>query len=175
MGYWQYPPIVERFHVPIVITGFEPLDVLEGIRQTVAQLEAGQASVENAYERVCNFEGNKTAQKMLEEVFEVTDRAWRGIGTIPAERLAIEPRLSRLRRGVPVRSSRHRDRGIAVMPRRRSAARRLKPNQCEAFGKQCTPRNPLGATMVSAEGACAAYYNYGRFVTLEKAAQPVHA
>jgi hydrogenase expression/formation protein HypD len=175
MGYWQYPPIVERFHVPIVITGFEPLDVLQGIRQTVAQLEAGEASVENAYARVCSFEGNKTAQKMLEEVFEVTDRAWRGIGTIPNSGWRLSPAYRDF-------DAEYRFEVSGIVTKESPLCRAgevlqgaLKPNQCEAFGKQCTPRNPLGATMVSAEGACAAYYNYGRFVSLEKAQDPVHA
>ncbi|MGA3188526.1 MAG: hydrogenase formation protein HypD [Bryobacteraceae bacterium] len=175
MGYWQYPPIAERFHIPIVITGFEPLDVLEGIRRTVAQLESGQGTVENAYARVCNYEGNKTAQQMLEQVFETTDRAWRGVGTIPQSGW----RLSAAYRDFDA-EYRFEVSGIETKesPLCRSGEvlqGALKPNQCEAFGKQCTPRNPLGATMVSSEGACAAYYNYGRFVTLERASEPVHA
>jgi hydrogenase expression/formation protein HypD len=175
MGYWQYPPISERFHVPIVITGFEPLDVLEGIRRAVGQLEAGEATVENAYARVCTFEGNKTAQAMLEEVFEPTDRAWRGVGIIPQSGW----RLSDAYRHF---DAEHRFQVSGIETKESPLCRAgevlqgaLKPNQCEAFGKQCTPRNPLGATMVSSEGACAAYYNYGRFVTLEKAPEPVHA
>jgi len=119
MGYWQYPPIVERFHVPIVITGFEPLDVLQGIRQTVVQLEAGEASVENAYARVCSFEGNKTAQKMLEEVFEVTDRAWRGVGTIPKSGWRLSPAIATSTRstGSKYRALRPRNRLYAVLAR----------------------------------------------------------
>jgi hydrogenase expression/formation protein HypD len=180
MGYWQYPPIVDRFHVPIVITGFEPLDVLQGIRQTVAQLEAGEASVENAYARVCSFEGNKTAQKMLEEVFEVTDRAWRGIGTIPNSGWRLSPAYRDFDAEYRFEVSGIETKESPLCRAGEVLQGALKPNQCEAFGKQCTPRNPLGATMVSAEGACAAYYNYGRFVTLEKAstqvtAGPVHA
>jgi len=175
MGYWQYPPIVDRFHVPIVITGFEPLDVLQGIRQTVAQLEAGQASVENAYARVCNFEGNLTAQKMLEEVFEVTDRAWRGVGTIPKSGWRLSPAYRDFDAEYRFEVSGIETKESPLCRAGEVLQGALKPNQCEAFGKQCTPRNPLGATMVSAEGACAAYYNYGRFVTLERAQQPVHA
>ena len=175
MGYWQYPPLAERFHVPIVITGFEPLDVLEGIRRTVTQLESGQATVENAYARVCSHDGNKTAQQMLEQVFEATDRAWRGVGTIPQSGW----RLNDAYRDF---DAEHRFEVSGIETKESPLCRAgevlqgaLKPNQCEAFGKQCTPRNPLGATMVSSEGACAAYYNYGRFVTLEKAPEPAHA
>jgi len=164
MGYWEYPPLADKFHVPIVVTGFEPLDLLEGIRRAVLQLESGQARVENAYERIVTYGGNFEAQRLLAQVFETTDRAWRGIGVIPRsgwrlnaayrefdaeERFAIggihteeSPlcRAGEILRGV------------------------LKPLQCPAFGQQCTPRHPLGATMVSSEGACAAYYNYGRFL-----------
>jgi hydrogenase expression/formation protein HypD len=162
MGLQQYPPLSERFHVPIVATGFEPLDVLEGIRRAVIQLEAGEARVENAYGRVVTNEGNVAAQRMLREVFTATDRAWRGIGTIPASGWRL--------------SDAYRDFDAAVRfdvgditttesPLCRSGEvlqGALKPNQCSAFGKECTPRTPLGATMVSGEGACAAYFHYGR-------------
>lgn len=175
MGYWQYPPIVERFHVPIVITGFEPLDVLEGIRRTVLQLEAGEATVENAYARVCSFEGNQTAQRMLEQVFEVTDRSWRGVGVIPGSgwRLSAAYRDFDAEQRFEVSAIEAKESPVCRAGEVLQGA--LKPNQCAAFGKQCTPRNPLGATMVSSEGACAAYYNYGRFVTLEKVSEPIHA
>jgi len=163
MGMHQYPALVERFHVPIVVTGFEPLDILEGIRRAVRQLEAGEARVENAYERVVTMEGNVPAQKMLAEVFEVADRAWRGIGTIPASGW----RLSEAYRGFDA-ALRFDVSGIHTQesPLCHSGEvlqGALKPNQCPAFGKECTPRTPLGATMVSSEGACAAYYHYGRF------------
>lgn len=169
MGFWQYPPLASTHHVPIVITGFEPLDVLEGIRRTVRQLESGEARVENAYERVVTFDGNRAAQALLEEVFEVTDRAWRGIGTIPLSgwRLSdayrdfdAEPRFD-------VGNIRTVESSLCHAGEVLQGS--IKPNQCPAFGKECTPRTPLGATMVSSEGACAAYYNYGRFVTLERA------
>lgn len=166
MGSWQYDPLVEKYNVPIVVTGFEPLDVLEGIRMTVTQLEAGRAELENGYARAVHAQGNQPAQQMLEEVFEVTDRGWRGIGTIPQS-------------GWRLRES-YRDYdaetkfSVTDIHTEESALCRsgevlqglIKPNECGAFGKECTPRKPLGATMVSSEGACAAYYQYGRFVSV---------
>ncbi len=163
MGTWQYPPLAEKYHVPIVITGFEPLDVLEGIRRAVAQLEAGEARVENAYARAVTEQGNLPAQKLLEQVFEVTDRGWRGIGTIPLSGWRLREAYADYdaeRRfdvaGIKTEESPLCHSGEVLQGL-------LKPNQCPAFGKECTPRNPLGATMVSSEGACAAYFNYGRF------------
>jgi hydrogenase expression/formation protein HypD len=163
MGTWQYPPLAERFHVPIVVTGFEPLDLLEGIRRTVLQLEQGRHELENAYARVVTERGNEPAQAVLAEVFEPVDRAWRGIGVIPVSgwRLADAYRDfdAEIRFGVT-------DVTAVESPLCRSGEvlrGTLKPNQCPAFGKECTPRTPLGATMVSSEGACAAYYNFGRF------------
>ncbi|BCS32190.1 hydrogenase formation protein HypD [Luteitalea sp. TBR-22] len=163
MGLRGYPALAERFHVPIVVTGFEPLDVLEGIRRAVRQLEAGEARVENAYARVVTDEGNTAAQRMLAEVFEVSDRAWRGIGTIPGSgwRLADAYREFDAAIRFDVGGIR-----TAESPLCRSGEvlqGALKPNECPAFGTTCTPRTPLGATMVSGEGACAAYYHYGRF------------
>ncbi|MGD2051943.1 MAG: hydrogenase formation protein HypD [Acidimicrobiia bacterium] len=162
MGYWEYDPLVEKYQVPIVVTGFEPLDVLDGIRRTVVQLEAGRAELENAYPRAVSYEGNKPAQAMLADVFEVTDRAWRGIGVIPQSGW----RLSEAYRDFDAEA--RFDVGDIVV--QESAVCRsgevlqglIKPNECEAFGTVCTPRNPLGATMVSSEGACAAYYQYRR-------------
>jgi hydrogenase expression/formation protein HypD len=169
MGFWQYPPLAGRFRVPIVITGFEPLDILEGIRRAVAQLEAGRAEVENAYERVVCYEGNRPAQRMIEEVFEVTDRGWRGIGVIPQSgwRLRDAYRDFDAEARFDVGSIRTQESPLCRAGEVLQG--RIKPHQCAAFGKDCTPRRPLGATMVSSEGACAAYYNYGRFVTLEPA------
>jgi hydrogenase expression/formation protein HypD len=160
MGTWQYPPLAAHFGVPIVVTGFEPLDLLEGIRRAVVQLEAGRAEVENAYPRVVSERGNEEAQRVIAEVFATTDRAWRGIGMIPASgwRLADAYREfdAEQRFGVG---------GITAIesPLCKSGEvlrGTLKPDQCPAFGKECTPRTPLGATMVSSEGACAAYYNF---------------
>ena len=167
MGYWQYPALAERFKVPIVITGFEPLDVLDGIRRAVVQLEAGRHEVENAYGRVVNFEGNKPAQEMLERVFEVTDRVWRGIGSIPRSGWRLRPEYRDFDaeykfdvQGISTQES-------AVCRAGEVLQGAIKPTECSAFGTLCTPRSPLGATMVSNEGACAAYFNYGRFVKVE--------
>jgi hydrogenase expression/formation protein HypD len=163
MGWWQYPPIAERWGVPIVVTGFEPLDLLEGIRRAVTQLEAGEARVGNAYERAVTREGNRAAQALLGEVFEATDRAWRGIGVIPQSGW----RLREAYRDFDA-ERRFRVEGIRTVESPRCRAGEvlqgtLRPHQCEAFGGDCTPRTPLGATMVSTEGACAAYWHAGRF------------
>jgi len=167
MGYWQYPVLAERFKVPVVITGFEPLDVLEGIRRAVIQLEAGRHEVENAYGRVVNFAGNKPAQEMLERVFEVTDRVWRGIGMIPKSgwRLRREYRDFDAEYKFEVRDIVTQESSLCRAGEVLQGA--IKPTECSAFGATCTPRSPLGATMVSSEGACAAYFNYGRFVKVE--------
>ncbi len=169
MGTWQYPPLAAKHRVPIVITGFEPLDLLEGIRRAVAQLEAGEARVENAYARVVSEAGNHPAQALLAEVFEVCDRTWRGIGTIPASGFRLSAAYrdfdAELRfdvAGVTAHESPLCHAGEVL----RGV---LKPNQCPAFGRECTPRTPLGATMVSSEGACAAYYHYGRALAAEEA------
>ncbi|MFJ6215407.1 hydrogenase formation protein HypD [Streptomyces sp. NPDC092296] len=169
MGTGEYPALAERYRVPIVVTGFEPLDILEGIRRTVHQLERGEHRVENAYPRAVQAAGNPAALRMLAEVFTVTDRAWRGIGVIPGSGW----RLSDAYRDF---DAEHRF-GVSGITTRESALCRsgevlqglLKPHECAAFGAQCTPRTPLGATMVSSEGACAAYYLYRR---LDHAARP---
>ncbi len=170
MGYWEYLPLAEKYGVPIVVTGFEPLDLLEGIRRAVLQLESGRNEVENAYGRVVTFEGNRAAQQLLKEVFEVTDRAWRGIGVIPqsgwrlnAEYHEFDAEERFQIAGIHTEESPLCHSGDVL----RGA---IKPAVCPAFGKECTPRHPLGATMVSNEGACAAYYNYGRFLSAEELA-----
>ncbi len=166
MGYWEYEPLVEKYHIPIVITGFEPLDVLEGIRVTVKQLEEGRAEVENAYPRSVNYQGNKPAQDMLASVFQVTDRAWRGIGEISQSgwRLSDDYRDFDAELKFSVMNIHTEESPLCRSGEVLQGL--IKPNQCEAFGKACTPRKPLGATMVSSEGACAAYYQYGRFAEL---------
>jgi hydrogenase expression/formation protein HypD len=162
MGTWQYPPLASDLGVPIVVTGFEPLDLLEGIRRAVVQLEAGRHELENAYPRVVTERGNEAAQAVIAEVFAPVDRAWRGIGVIPdsgwrlADAYAAFDAERRFDLG---------DITSVESPRCRSGEvlrGTLKPNQCPAFGTECTPRTPLGATMVSSEGACAAYYHAGR-------------
>jgi hydrogenase expression/formation protein HypD len=162
MGYAQYPPLVEKYKVPIVVTGFEPVDVLEGIRRVVVQLESGRAEIENGYKRVVNFDGNIPAQTMLAEVFKTTDSAWRGIGIIPNSGWRLNEKYRAFDAEAKFEVS-----GIKTVesPLCRSGEvlqGMIKPHECECFGNVCTPRKPLGATMVSSEGACAAYYNYGR-------------
>jgi len=165
MGTQEYPPLVERFSVPIVVTGFEPLDILEGIRHTVHQLERGESYLDNAYARAVPPEGNLAARKLLSEVFTVTDRGWRGIGVIPDSGW----RLSETYRDFDAEyrfqvGDIHTDES-AVCRSGEVLQGLIKPHECAAFGTQCTPRNPLGATMVSSEGACAAYYLYRRLTT----------
>ena len=162
MGTHQYGPLVDQWSLPIVVTGFEPLDVLEGIRRVVLQLEEGRAELENAYPRVVTAEGNVPAQAMVEDVFEVCDRQWRGIGEIPVSGWRLSERYRDF--DAEVRFD------VAAIDTPESEVCRsgevlqglIKPNECEAFGTTCTPRNPLGATMVSSEGACAAYHQYRR-------------
>jgi hydrogenase expression/formation protein HypD len=170
MGYWQYPPIVEKYRVPVVVTGFEPIDIMEGLRRTLIQLEKGEAKLENAYERIVTFEGNREAQRLLSQVFEVCDRPWRGIGVIPQSGWRLSPAYHEFdaERRFQVTNIRTVESTICRSGDVLRGA--LKPNECPAFGKECTPRRPLGATMVSSEGACAAYYNYGRFISLEELA-----
>jgi hydrogenase expression/formation protein HypD len=162
MGTAEYPALAERYNVPIVVTGFEPLDILEGIRRAVVQLETGRHELENAYERVVPAEGNVAAIAMLREVFEVTDRSWRGIGRIPQSgwMLTEEYRAFDAEERFEVGAI-HTDES-SICRSGEVLQGLIKPNECEAFGCECTPRNPLGATMVSSEGACAAYYRYRR-------------
>ena len=162
MGTEEYPPLVEQFNVPIVVTGFEPLDILEGIRRTVHQLENGEAFLENAYGRAVRPEGNTAARALLADVFEVTDRGWRGIGVIPDSGWRLAPAYREF-------DAEHRFEVTGINTAESTICRSgevlqgfIKPHECAAFGKECTPRNPLGATMVSSEGACAAYYLYRR-------------
>ena len=175
MGYWEYPPLADKFNIPIVVTGFEPLDLLDGIRRAVIQLENGQHRVENAYERIVTYAGNLEAQRLLAEVFEVTDRAWRGIGVIPNSGWRLNAKYREFDAeerfqitGIHTAESPLCQAGDVL----RGA---IKPAQCPAFGKECTPRHPLGATMVSSEGACAAYFNYGRFISAEELANSATA
>lgn len=160
MGLDEYYPLVEKYKIPMVVTGFEPLDMLQGILMTVKQLENGEAKLENQYSRVVKSRGNPEAIKVIEQVFEVTDREWRGIGTIPMSGWEVKPELAQFD------ANRRFSVNIAKAPECPDciAGQVLKgikkPFECSQFGKKCTPQNPLGAPMVSSEGACAAYYHY---------------
>jgi hydrogenase expression/formation protein HypD len=173
MGYREYEPIAARYRVPIVISGFEPLDLLEGTLMTVRQLETGQAVVENQYARIVRREGNTLAQKLVQEVFEVCDRKWRGVGSIPKSglKLRYEFRSYDAERLFDVLEIDTEEPVNCISGQVLRGVR--KPHQCPAFGKQCTPDHPLGATMVSAEGACAAYYAYGRHLDPPKEREEV--
>jgi len=162
MGYREYEPIAARYRVPIVISGFEPVDLLEGVLRAVRQLEAGKAEVENQYARVISREGNAPAQQLIFKVFEVCDRKWRGIGSIPKSgyKLRYEFRDLDAERLFDVQVIDTKESSICISGLVLKGIR--KPCDCPAFGKECTPEHPLGATMVSAEGACAAYHAYGR-------------
>ena len=162
MGTHQYPALAARLRVPIVVAGFEPLDLLEGIRRAVVQLEEGRAEVENAYPRVVTERGNEAAQEVIREVFVGTDRVWRGIGHIPDSgwRLAPDYRDLDAEHRFDLRNT-----AVAEPSRCRSGevlTGAIRPPECAAFGRECTPASPLGATMVSGEGACAAYFQAGR-------------
>jgi hydrogenase expression/formation protein HypD len=171
MGYREYEPIAERYQVPIVVTGFEPLDLLEGTLMTVRQLESGRAEVENQYSRVLGREGNVAAQKLVNSVFEVGDRKWRGVGWIPKSgyKLRWEYRDHDAERIFEVKEIDTQEPAICISGQILKGIK--KPHDCAAFGTLCTPLNPLGATMVSAEGACAAYYAYGRHLDSQQHAR----
>ncbi len=162
MGCREYEALSARFKVPIAITGFEPLDILEGTLQVVRQLEAGSARVENQYARAVLREGNAPAQKLVAEVFEICDRKWRGIGSIPKSgyKLRWEFRDHDAERLFEVEEIDTKEPAVCISGQILKGIK--KPHDCPAFGAVCTPQHPLGATMVSAEGACAAYYAYGR-------------
>ena len=164
MGYREYEALSEHYRVPIVITGFEPVDLLEGIRMAVQQLEEGRAEVENQYARAVTRDGNRPARDLIFEVFEIGDRKWRGVGTIPKSGYKIrwEYRDHDAGKLFEVEEIQTSESPLCISG---LILRGLKkPADCPAFGRQCTPQSPLGATMVSAEGACAAYYQYGRYL-----------
>jgi hydrogenase expression/formation protein HypD len=160
MGYWEYFPLVEKYKIPIVVTGFEPLDILQGILMTVKQLEEGRAELENQYTRMVKEEGNTSAQKIISQVFDVSDQTWRGIGTIEESGYRLNEAYARFdadkKFSIDIEKAEENGECIAgdIMKGLK------KPYQCVHFGKGCTPQNPLGAPMVSSEGACAAYYNF---------------
>ncbi len=165
MGYWEYPPIAERHRVPIVVTGFEPLDLLQGIHMLVEALEDGRWGVENQYTRSVTEAGNRPAQELLQKVFRVSDRKWRGIGEIPSSGLALTDEYAAFdaETRFDVGSIEARESPLCIAGEVLQGLR--KPRECQAFGRECTPEHPLGAPMVSAEGACAAYFQYGRVET----------
>ena len=162
MGYWEYLPIARKYGVPMAVTGFEPVDIGLGILETVSLLEAGRVEVANAYERVVKYDGNRQAQDVIQRVFEVCDRKWRGIGMIPGSGWKLRQEFADLDAELRFQVS-------AIQPEEspdcisgKILQGLLKPHQCSIFGTLCTPEHPLGATMVSTEGACAAYYRYQR-------------
>jgi len=163
MGTAEYEPIAHHYRVPVIISGFEPLDLLDGIFRAVRQLEDGRAEVEIAYARAVRPQGNEASRKLIDEVFEVCDRKWRGVGSIPKSgyKLRWEYRDYDAERRFEVEDIETRESPICISGQVLRGIK--KPRDCPAFGKQCTPDTPLGATMVSAEGACAAYYAYGRY------------
>ncbi|MEM6263342.1 MAG: hydrogenase formation protein HypD [Bacteroidota bacterium] len=162
MGIEEYQPLVDAYEVPVVVTGFEPVDLVQGILMTIKQLEEGRHELENQYARVVRKEGNPEAQKVVSSVFETTDREWRGIGTIPASGLEVQPMYQQfdanIKYDVNIEKAEESKECMAG-----AVLRGLKkPHQCSQFGKKCTPLNPLGAPMVSSEGACAAYYHFAK-------------
>ncbi len=162
MGYWEYPPLSEEFRIPMAVTGFEPLDIVRGILGLVQLLEAGKVEVANAYQRAVTLEGLKPAQDAINKVFMECDRKWRGIGMIPMSGWCLRPEFDffNAEKRFDVESMHADESPLCIAG---SILQGLqKPHDCSAFGRECTPESPLGATMVSSEGACAAYYKYGR-------------
>lgn len=165
MGCNEYEPIARKYRVPIVVTGFEPLDILQGVYMCIKQLETGRAEVENQYARAVRQQGNEPAQEIIREVFQITSRKWRGVGEIPQSGFRLREKYlehdAELRFGVAghnVEESSECISGLILQGLK-------KPHECPAFGTRCTPEHPFGATMVSSEGACAAYYRYRRIKT----------
>lgn len=162
MGTGEYGPLAARHHTPIVVTGFEPVDLMRGLLMCIEQLESGRAEVQNSYERIVRPEGNPAARQIIAETFEISDREWRGLGTIPEGGLQLREKFAEFdaRRKFVMKMA------PAAEPADCIAGLILqgikKPHECPAFGTRCTPERPLGAPMVSAEGACAAYYRYRR-------------
>lgn len=167
MGIDEYYPIAEKYHIPMVVTGFEPVDLLQGIYMTVKQLEEGRSEVENQYGRVVKPEGNPEARKVIDKVFKVCDREWRGIGVIPNSGYELRPEFAEFDANIKfdvkiekVEESKECIAGLVLKGIK-------KPHECSQFGKKCTPLNPLGAPMVSSEGACAAYYHFSQIANNE--------
>jgi hydrogenase expression/formation protein HypD len=162
MGFEEYPPIAAKYRVPIVVTGFEPLDILQGVLMCVEQLEAGRAEVENQYARSVRREGNRPAQQLIRDIFRVVPRQWRGIGEIPRSGLALNAPYAAFDAEQKFGVTGHRVEEPSECISGLVLQGLKKPHECSAFSTRCTPEHPLGATMVSSEGACAAYYRYRR-------------
>lgn len=160
MGYEEYIPLAEKYRVPIIVTGFEPIDILQGVLSCVIQLENGKFNVLNQYNRVVRREGNPEAKKVIYEVFEVVDRKWRGIGNIPESGYKIKEKYSMFdaEKIYEVENIEVNESPLCIAGEILQGIK--KPMECSAFGKECTPERPLGAPMVSTEGACAAYFHY---------------
>lgn len=160
VGYTEYEPLAQRYHIPFVVTGFEPVDILQGVLLCVTQLEEGRAEVENPYARAVKRDGNLHAMQLVREVFEVVPRKWRGIGAIPHSGLGLRPQYAEFdaENRFAVQMIQTEERAECISGQILQGIK--KPPQCPAFGTLCTPDHPLGATMVSSEGACAAYYRY---------------
>lgn len=162
MGYTEYEPIAQKYQVPIVVTGFEPVDILQGVYLCIQQLESGKAEVENQYARSVRRKGNETAQNLIRELFEIVPRPWRGIGEIPKSGLGLRTKYAEFdaerRFDIEVAPDRVQLKSECISGLVLQGVK--KPHECPAFGTRCTPENPLGAPMVSSEGACAAYYRY---------------
>ena len=162
MGYWEYIPIAQKYHVPIVVTGFEPVDILQGILFTIRELENRTYQVQNAYSRVVSYEGNKPAQNIIEQVFVGCDQKWRGIGNIPGSGWRLKPEFAKYNAEDRFQVDEINPIESPLCVSGQILQGLVKPINCPAFANQCNPEHPLGATMVSSEGACAAYYRYGR-------------
>ena len=172
MGYEEYLPLAEKYKVPIVVTGFEPVDILQGVYMAVQQLEEGRYEVENQYSRSVLREGNIPAKKLLGEVFQTSNRTWRGIGEIPMSGYSLQPQFHDFdaERIFHVENIKTAESPLCIAGQVLQGLK--KPHECTAFGKECNPEHPLGAPMVSSEGACAAYYHFGRFRTANKSIIP---
>lgn len=162
MGYWEYPPIAKQYGVPMSITGFEPLDLVQGILTTVQMLEKGEVDVKNAYSRAVTFDGNRAAQAIIQRVFQPIDRNWRGIGTIPMSGWGLRAEFSDFDAEQRFEVSHIQTRESDICIAGQILQGQKKPHECPAFGTLCVPEHPLGAPMVSSEGACSAFYRYGR-------------
>jgi hydrogenase expression/formation protein HypD len=175
MGYTEYEPLVAKYRVPIVVTGFEPLDILQGVYMCVKQLEEGRAEVENQYARAVRRAGNVPAQQLIRQVFRVVSRKWRGVGEIPQSGLALAPPYEGFDAEMRFGIAGHTADEPSECCSGQIMQGLMKPHECPAFGTRCTPDHPLGATMVSSEGACAAYYRYRRLQVSTQDGVTAHA